>query len=96
MDVDFSINDRKETNDLLHKILNELEVLKLGQEITYDDLKDSFEELKEYYFLNKKTWQQLVMGKVMEMVASGVISETASKAIVKIVNDNYKSIIESI
>lgn len=92
---DFSLIERKSLNETLEKILSELKEIKLGQEVTYNDLSDEFDELKKLYYLNKKNWLQLFNGKISEMVAGGVISETVSKDIVKILVDNYDKLIAS-
>jgi hypothetical protein len=68
----------------IDKILSKLNTLQLGQQLTYDDFKEQFEEMKSYFYMNKKTWNQMLGGKLLEMVASGVISETVSKQIVEI------------
>lgn len=90
---DFTKIERGTINNTLQVILDELNEIKLGQEITYNDLSDEFEELKDLYYLNKKNWLQLFQGKVTEMVAGGVISETISKSIVKILNENYDKLV---
>lgn len=41
------------------------------------------------YFLDKKNWSQLFMGKLTEMIASGVVSETMSKEIAGLIKSNY-------
>jgi hypothetical protein len=90
LDVDeFSPTEKKVANDNLEKILYEINLLKLGQEIKYDDFKNEFEELKDYYFLNKKNWTEMFIGKLTQMVASGIIGETVSKEIVNFIKDNY-------
>ncbi len=58
-------------------------------QFTYDDLMEEIEQLKNYYFLSKKTWMQLLVGKVTEMVAGGIISETISKELINGVNEAY-------
>lgn len=90
---DFTLNDRQTINGTLQLILDELNTLKLGQELTYNDLSEEFEELKDLYYLNKRNWMQLFQGKVAEMVAGGVISETVSKGIVRILSENYEKLI---
>lgn len=69
-------------------ILNKLKEIQLGQQFTYDDFSDQFEELKSYFFLNKKSWNQMLAGKLLEMVAGGIITETVSKQIVYVINSN--------
>ncbi len=87
--TEFSINEKTSVNESLENILVDLNRIKLGQEITYDDLMQELNELKEFYFLNKKHWSQLLIGRLSEMVASGVISETISKDIVETISKNY-------
>lgn len=72
----------------IDEILNKLNEIQLGQQFTYDDFYDQFEELKTYFFINKKSWNQMLGGKLLEMVAAGVISETVSKQIVSVFSSN--------
>lgn len=90
---DLKRNDRLLLNKTLQKILDDLNELKLGQELTYNDLSEEFDELKNYYFLNKRNWKQLFQGKLTEMIAGGIISETLSKEIVKILSENYDKLL---
>lgn len=78
----FTIEEKSEAESKLDKILNDLQTLKDGHQIIYDDLKTEIDELKELFILGKKTWFQLLLGKTREMVVSGIISETVSKQIV--------------
>jgi hypothetical protein len=91
---DFSVSEKAETNKNLEQILDELKLVRLGQELTYDDFQKEFDELKQFYYLNKKTWSQLLFGKLTEMVAGGIISETISKQIVEAVSKHYEGIIQ--
>jgi len=88
----FSRTDKGEINEALQKIISDLNALKLGQQITYDDLALEFEELKDMMFLDKKTWSQLFIGKLAEMMVSGVISETLSKEIADSIKLNYPNL----
>lgn len=91
--TEFDIQEKAEINDSLQKILEDLNQIKIGQNITYDDIFEELNELKEFYFLNKKHWSQMLIGRLTEMVASGVVSETISKNIVETVMKNYDGII---
>lgn len=91
--TEFDIQEKAEINDSLQKILEDLNQIKIGQNITYDDIVEELNELKEFYFLNKKHWSQMLIGRLTEMVASGVVSETISKNIVETVMKNYDGII---
>lgn len=78
----FTIEERDDIKNKLDKLLSEIQTLKDGQQIIYDDLKAEIDSLKELFILGKKTWYQLLIGKTTEMVTSGVVSETISKEIV--------------
>lgn len=90
---DFTRSQKTNTNQALQKIIDDLNEIKLGQQIIYDDLNTEFEEMKDLYYLNKKNWTQLFTGKLSEMIASGVISETISKNIINVIKDNYQELI---
>lgn len=78
----FTIEEKGEAESKLDQILKDLQTLKDGHQIIYDDLKAEIDALKELFILGKKTWFQLLLGKTSEMVISGIISETVSKQIV--------------
>lgn len=92
---DFSLEERQTINIGLQQILEGINFLKTGQEVTYDDFKAEFEQLKDLYYLDKKTWSQLFAGKLTEMVAGGIVSETASKSIVDLVKTHYSQLFNS-
>lgn len=72
----------------IDEILIKLNEIQGVQEFTYEDFIEQFEELKSYFFLNKKSWNQMLAGKLLEMVAGGIISETVSKQIVSVFSSN--------
>ena len=89
---DFNRTDKTQLTVVLNKIIEDLNTLKLGQQISYDDFALEFEELKDMLFLDKKNWSQLFIGKLTEMIASGVISETISKEITETIKSNYPNL----
>ncbi len=91
--TEFNYQEKSAINESLQKIIADLDKIKMGQEITYDDVMIELNELKEFYFLNKKHWSQLLIGRLSEMVAGGVISETISKDIVSTIAKNYDGLI---
>lgn len=72
----------------IDEILMKLNDIQLGQQFTYDDFSEQFEELKSYFFINKTSWNNMLAGKLVEMVAGGVITETVSKQIVSVIYSN--------
>lgn len=59
----------------------------------YEDLLKEINELKDLYFLGKKKWYQLLIGKSVEMAAGGIVSETVSKQIIEQVKSNLPGLI---
>lgn len=89
----FTVEEKVEAEDKLDKILKEIEELKLGQQIIYDDLTNEIAELKELYFLGKKKWHQMLAGKIVDMTVSGLVSETLSKQIIESLKPNFRNLI---
>ncbi|MCU0440003.1 MAG: hypothetical protein MUC49_19120 [Raineya sp.] len=83
---EFSESDKQVAESKIDQILKELNEIKLGQQILHEDLMKEIEELKSLYFLGKKKWYQLLIGKGVEMTVSGVVSETISKQILPLAN----------
>lgn len=86
----FSSTDIDDYNQKIEKILSDIETLKDGQRIIYEDLLEELSELKNLYFLGKKKWHQIMLGKVFDMTISGIISETVSKEIIGTINEATK------
>ncbi|MBK8483012.1 MAG: hypothetical protein IPL31_01290 [Saprospiraceae bacterium] len=78
----FTAEDQQTVENKFEQIYKDLHEIKLGQQITYDDLKNELNELQDLYFLGKKKWYQLFIGKSAELVAREIISETISKQII--------------
>jgi hypothetical protein len=91
--AEFSLKDKEQANEAFERLLYEINLIKLGQEITYEDLSNEIEDLRNFYFLNKKNWTEMFIGKLSQMVASGIIGETVSKEIVNFIRDNYPRLI---
>ncbi|MES2458893.1 MAG: hypothetical protein V4594_25305 [Bacteroidota bacterium] len=89
----FTKEEKVVADNKLDKILEELEKVKLGQQLTYDDILAELEELREFYILGKKKWYQLFLGKTAEMVIGGVISETVSKELISAMGEISQKLI---
>lgn len=90
----FTNKERVEFDKKLDNILDSLEYLKKGQELTYNDISEEIDELKNLYFLGKKNWKQLLAGKTVEMVTGGMISETVSKELIELTKSNLSNLIQ--
>ncbi|GHE71369.1 hypothetical protein [Roseivirga thermotolerans] len=90
--AEFSRYEKEQLSKAITEILAELKKIQVGQQITYDDISDQLIELKDFYFLNKKNWTQLFLGKMTEMIASGVVSESISKELVELIKTNYPTL----
>jgi hypothetical protein len=82
-EYDFNEDDVLRHKTKIDEILERINTLQLGQQLTYDDFSEQFEEMKSYFFMNKRTWKQMLAGKLLEMVAAGIVSETVSKEILE-------------
>lgn len=93
-ETEFSLEEREDLAKIELTVIDHLKHLQLGQEIIYEDLKEEIKDLKNFLFLNKKNWTQLLMGKLTDMVAGGVIEEGTSKQILDFATDQYNSLIK--
>ncbi len=92
-DDTFTSEDKQEADSKLDKILEEIQTLKDGQQIIYDQITKDIEELKELYYLGKKKWHRQFIGTAIEMTTSGIVSETVSKSIIEVVKNNVVNLI---
>lgn len=86
----FTVEEKQNSDSKLDQILKDMEELKTGHRIIYDDLVNEMNELKELYFLGKKKWYQMFAGKCIDMTVSGIISETISKEIISSIKPAFK------
>lgn len=92
-DDTFTDAEKQQAESRLDKILSDLNGLKIGQQIIYEDLTKEINELKDLYFLGKKKWYQLFIGKSAEMVAGGIVSETIAKQIIETVKTSFPNLL---
>ncbi|KRT15969.1 hypothetical protein ASU31_10700 [Pedobacter ginsenosidimutans] len=89
----FTKEEQLTAESKLDQVLKELETVKFGHQVIYDDLMKEIQELKDFYILGKKKWYQLFLGKTTEMVLGGVISETVSKELVSVMGNVFQKAI---
>ncbi len=87
--ADFTPEEAIEVNKLSTEIIDRIKSLQLGHEIIYEDVIKEINEMKEFLFLNKKNWVQILSGKLTEMIASGIISEVTAKDLVRFGTSTY-------
>ncbi len=90
---EFNLDDKTQIQEFEIEVIQKLKLLSLGQEIVYEDLINELSELKEYLYLNKRNWMQLFSGKLLDMVAGGIIEEVTAKSIVDFVKSEYSTIL---
>lgn len=93
---DYTLIQKENLSHSLNAIKDSLNKIEVGQRVTYDDLFEEITQMKEYFYLPKKTWVELLIGKLTEMVAAGVVSETISKQILETIEHNYTEIIKNL
>ena len=89
----FTVEEKNKGDEKLDQILKQIEELKLGHQIIYDDLINEINELRELYFLGKKKWHQMLAGKFVDMTVSGIVSETISKQILDSIKPDFTKLI---
>ncbi|MGB8191730.1 MAG: hypothetical protein WCF67_07425, partial [Chitinophagaceae bacterium] len=73
---EFAGHEKVDMNAKIDEVLESLQNLGLGQQIIFEEI----EELKQHLNLNKKTWTQLLKGKLIDLAVASIISkETASR-----------------
>lgn len=92
--IEFTSTEKSNLNDVLQQIQLNLKDIRLSSEFSYDDIMKELQELRELYFLNKKNWMQLFIGKLTEMIAGGILSETVSKDVVEFIRSKYPELIK--
>jgi hypothetical protein len=85
----FTEGDRKEAESKIDQILKDLNDIKVGQQVLFAELN----EMKDLFFLGKKKWYQLLIGKSIDMTASGIVSETVSKQIIEVAKKHIPTLL---
>lgn len=89
----FTKDEKSGAEELLSKVIKDIEELKVGHQIIYDDLLSEIDDLKQLYFLGKKKWYQMLAGKFVDMAVSGIVSESVSKQIIESIKPNFTKLI---
>lgn len=80
-------------NQKLDSLMADVEKLKAGQEAIWTDVRGDIsafrkemEEMKDLYPLGKHNWKLLLLAKLAEMIAAGIVADTVSKQVEDLIN----------
>jgi hypothetical protein len=85
----FTPQDQANYDQKINDILQKLESLGHGQEVIYEEI----ESLKNYYNLGKKTWTQLLAGKVVSVGIDKTLEEIIFNDPIKYLSEQVDNII---
>lgn len=82
----FTADQESKLHSKLNKIIEDLEKQGFGQQIIFEEI----EELKNHFNLGKKTWFQILKGKLLDVAVETAIEKTAVKEIFDFLSDGYE------
>lgn len=82
----FSSEEESDLHSKLNKIIEELEKQGFGQQIIFEEI----EELKDHFNLGKKTFFQLVKGKLIDLTIEKALEKTVIVTIYKNLSEGYE------
>ncbi|MEQ8474058.1 MAG: hypothetical protein RIC35_22870 [Marinoscillum sp.] len=88
----FSEPSESELHNKLNTILAELQKQGLGQEILFEEI----ESLKNHFNLGKKTWFQLLKGKLIDLMVDQVLEKTIANDIYSSLSEGYEQIVKQL
>lgn len=83
----FTAEEESKLHSKLNEVIEHLSTLKLGQEVIFEEI----ESLKNHFNLGKKTWFQLLKGKLVELTVEKVLEKTVVQEIFDTLTDGYAS-----
>lgn len=89
----FTLSEKETYTSGIENLKDEIRLLELGQEIIYDDIMAEFEEQKNYFFLGKKTWKQLLIGKMVSIFGNSLAEQLMKKLFEKFFNNDFTKLI---
>lgn len=88
----FRKNERRLLDHDLENILTHLPALKQNNRNNYIKLRLELNEMKSYYFLDKKNWKQLLLGKVLVLENTQVITHEQSTSLIEKIEERFFSV----
>lgn len=84
----FTNEEESNLHSKLNNIISELEKQGLGQQIIFDEIED----LKNHFNLGRKSWFQLVKGKLIDLTVEKVLEKTVIAAIFSTLSDGFQEV----
>jgi len=85
----FKRSERLQIDQEVEAIVNLLPVLKQSDKNKYIRFRLELNEMKNYYFLDKKNWKQLFLGKVLVMENAHILTHEESTALIERIESVY-------
>jgi hypothetical protein len=82
----FSSKEESELHSKLNHIIDELKKQGFGQQIIFEEIED----LKDHFNLGKKTWFQLLKGKLIDLTIEKALEKTVIVEIYKNLSEGYE------
>ncbi len=89
--VYFKRNERRELDQTIEEMVSLIQAMKTIDRSNFMKLKLELYEMKSYYFLDKKNWRQLFLGKVMVLEHSRIITHEQSSTLLKRIEERFAS-----
>lgn len=89
----FTSEEKENFNNLIDTIIEQINLYNQLMTEQFEILSNEIEELKNLYFLGKKNWKQLLIGKTSDMVVSGIVSETLSKPFLDLAKNAFQKLL---
>ncbi len=89
----FTSEEKENFNNLIDTIIEQINLSNQLMTEQFEILSNEIEELKNLYFLGKKNWMQLLIGKTSDMVVSGIVSQTLSKPFLDLAKNAFQKLL---
>lgn len=85
----FRKNERRLLDHDIEEMVNLLPALKTGDRGNFMKLKLELNEMKSYYFLDKKNWKQLFLGKLIVLENSHIITHEQCATLLEKIEERF-------
>jgi hypothetical protein len=85
----FKKNERRLINQEIEDLVSMLPTMKMSSRGNLMKLKMEISEMKSYYFLDKKNWKQLFLGKLTVLENTEIITREQSSKLLEKIEDRF-------